>query len=61
MGIRTLSGILEQVAFDGAVVLSHKGGVLTSGCHAQEFLQQELRAITQEAFPEGDTVGFSGS
>jgi hypothetical protein len=40
VGIRTLSGILEQVAFDGVVVLGHKGGVLTPGCHAQEFLQQ---------------------
>jgi hypothetical protein len=40
VGIRTLSGILEHLAFDGVMVLGHERGVLTSGCHAQEFLQQ---------------------
>jgi hypothetical protein len=33
--------------------LGHEGGVLKSSCHAQEFLQQVFRALTQEEFAEG--------
>jgi hypothetical protein len=38
VGNRTLSGILEHIALDGAVVLSHEGGVLASDCFGQEVL-----------------------
>ena len=53
-----LSGILEHIACDGVVVLSHKDGVLKSSCHAQEFLQQEFSALTQEAFGEVTLSAF---
>ena len=54
-------GILEHIAFDGVMVLGHKGGVLTACCFRQHELEQASRALTQEALAEGDTVGFSGS